>query len=60
MELLYGEAARDAGVYMASACAYDSVPCDMGTLFVQRKFQQPSVPASVECFLTIKVQCRPT
>lgn len=40
---LYNGKARAAGVYMASACGFDSVPCDLGTLFTQQQFKAPAV-----------------
>lgn len=38
MELEYGKQARDAGVYVISACGFDSIPCDLGIIFLQSKF----------------------
>ncbi|XP_032673153.1 saccharopine dehydrogenase-like oxidoreductase [Odontomachus brunneus] len=38
MQLLYNKAAQEAGVYIVSACGYDSIPVDLGIIFAQRKF----------------------
>ena len=38
MQLEYNEAARKQGVYIISACGFDSIPADMGTIFLQKKF----------------------
>ena len=41
MELMaakYGEQAREAGVYIVSACGFDCIPNDLGALFLQRNF----------------------
>ena len=50
VELHYNEAAKEAGCFVASACGFDSVPADMGTLFTAR---QLAVPSTVESFLSI-------
>lgn len=38
IEAKYSEQARDAGVYIVSACGFDSIPNDLGALLVQRSF----------------------
>ncbi|KAG7198229.1 hypothetical protein KM043_005636 [Ampulex compressa] len=38
MQLEYNKAAQDAGVYIISACGFDSIPNDMGVIFAQQKF----------------------
>ncbi|XP_064394864.1 saccharopine dehydrogenase-like oxidoreductase [Halichondria panicea] len=38
IEAKYNEQARDAGVYIVSACGFDSIPNDIGALMVQRSF----------------------
>lgn len=38
MQLKYNDAARDKGIYIVSACGFDSIPADMGTVFVQQNF----------------------
>lgn len=38
MQLKYDKAAQDAGIYIISACGFDSVPCDLGIIFAQQKF----------------------
>ncbi|XP_012280776.1 saccharopine dehydrogenase-like oxidoreductase [Orussus abietinus] len=38
MQLEYNKAAQEAGVYVISACGFDSIPCDLGIIFTQQKF----------------------
>lgn len=38
MQLEYNKAAQEAGVYVVSACGFDSIPCDLGIIFTQNKF----------------------
>lgn len=38
MQLEYNKAAEEAGVYVISACGFDSIPCDLGVIFTQQKF----------------------
>lgn len=35
----YSESAKEAGVLLVSGCGFDSVPNDLGALYVQRNFQ---------------------
>ncbi|CAH2085165.1 unnamed protein product [Euphydryas editha] len=51
MQLLYDEQARDAGVYVISACGFDSIPNDLGVIFLQQNFG--GTVNSVESFLTL-------
>lgn len=39
MQLEYNKSARDAGVYIISACGFDSIPCDLGIIYTQEKFE---------------------
>ena len=39
MQLKYNEQAREKGVYIVSACGYDSIPAEIGTVFLQDNFQ---------------------
>ncbi|KYM97012.1 PREDICTED: saccharopine dehydrogenase-like oxidoreductase [Cyphomyrmex costatus] len=39
MQLKYNEAAKEAGVYMVSACGFDCIPSDLGIIFTQQKFE---------------------
>ncbi|KAK0097961.1 hypothetical protein PV326_012271 [Microctonus aethiopoides] len=39
IQLQYNKAAQDAGVYVISACGFDSIPCDLGIIFAQQKFK---------------------
>ena len=34
----YDEQARDAGVYVVSACGFDCIPNDLGALLLQKSF----------------------
>jgi len=38
MQLQYNKAAQEAGVYIVSACGFDSIPTDLGVIFTQQKF----------------------
>lgn len=38
MQLEYHKPAQDSGVYIVSACGFDSVPCDLGIVYLQDKF----------------------
>ncbi|RCN39424.1 saccharopine dehydrogenase [Ancylostoma caninum] len=38
MQMLYGEKAKEKGVYIVGACGWDSIPCDMGVNFLKEKF----------------------
>ncbi|EZA51718.1 hypothetical protein DMN91_003609 [Ooceraea biroi] len=38
MQLQYNKAAQEAGVYVVSACGFDSIPTDLGIIFTQEKF----------------------
>ncbi|KAI4497011.1 hypothetical protein M0802_007959 [Mischocyttarus mexicanus] len=38
MELKYNQAAQKAGIYIISACGFDSIPSDLGIIFAQQKF----------------------
>lgn len=39
MQLEYDEAAKKAGVYIISACGFDSIPADMGLVFLKNNFK---------------------
>jgi len=39
MQLDYHKAAEEKGVYVISSCGLDSVPADLGTVFLMNKFQ---------------------
>jgi len=39
MQLEYHEAAQEAGVYIVSACGFDSIPVDLGIIFAQQNFE---------------------
>ncbi|ALC46573.1 CG5167 [Drosophila busckii] len=49
MQMKYNERAREKGVYVVSACGFDSIPADMGIVFVEKNFD--GVVNSVETFL---------
>ncbi|XP_017872882.1 PREDICTED: saccharopine dehydrogenase-like oxidoreductase [Drosophila arizonae] len=49
MQLKYNELAKERGVYVISACGFDSIPADMGIVFVEKNFD--GVVNSVETFL---------
>lgn len=39
MQLKYNKAAQEAGIYIISACGFDSIPCDLGILYTQKNFK---------------------
>jgi short subunit dehydrogenase-like uncharacterized protein len=39
MQLDYHKAAEENGVYAISSCGFDSVPSELGTVFLMNKFQ---------------------
>lgn len=49
MQLKYNDQAREKGVYIVSACGFDSIPADMGVVFLQEKFD--GTINSVETYL---------
>lgn len=50
MQLEYSEEARNAGVYIISACGFDSIPNDLGVVFLKQKFK--GTVNSIESYLT--------
>eukprot|EP00656_Telonema_subtile_P013203 TRINITY_DN16693_c0_g1_i4.p1 TRINITY_DN16693_c0_g1~~TRINITY_DN16693_c0_g1_i4.p1 ORF type:complete len:418 (-),score=80.38 TRINITY_DN16693_c0_g1_i4:9-1262(-) len=55
MLLKYHEAAVAAGVYIVHACAFDSVPADMGLLYTAKQFiANGGLCSSVESFLMME------
>ncbi|CAG2109206.1 unnamed protein product, partial [Medioppia subpectinata] len=52
MQLKYNKAAQEKGIYIASACGWDSIPCDLGVQFLKKHFNGEL--NSVETFLTVK------
>lgn len=52
MQHLYNEQAEKKGVYVVSACGFDSIPADMGTVFLEKEFD--GTVNSVETFLETK------
>lgn len=51
MQLDYNQSARENNVYVVGACGFDSIPADMGTIFLEDKFD--GEVNSVETFLRI-------
>ncbi|KAK2582606.1 hypothetical protein KPH14_004894 [Odynerus spinipes] len=52
MQLKYDKAARDAGIYIISACGFDSIPSDLGVVFIQQKFGGDA--NSIEAYINIR------
>ena len=50
MVVQYGEQAKEAGVYIVSACGFDCIPNDLGALVLQRNFEGEL--AYVESYMT--------
>ncbi|XP_047116308.1 saccharopine dehydrogenase-like oxidoreductase isoform X1 [Schistocerca piceifrons] len=57
MQLDYNKSAEEKGVYIVSACGFDSIPADMGVVFLQDKFGGDV--NSVEAYLESKLDCAP-
>ena len=51
----YSESARDAGVLLVSSCGFDSIPNDLGALYVQRNFRGELV--YVDSYVTTSSVC---
>jgi short subunit dehydrogenase-like uncharacterized protein len=51
MQLKYNDQARQKGIYIVSACGFDSIPAEMGTIFLQEKFN--GTVNSVETYLRL-------
>jgi len=49
MQLKYNDLAKENGVYVVSACGFDSIPADLGTVFLEHHFN--GVVNSVETYL---------
>lgn len=49
IQLKYNDQAREKGIYIVSACGFDSIPADMGTVFLQEQFN--GTVNSVETYL---------
>ena len=47
----YDEQARDAGIYIVSACGFDCIPNDLGALLLQRTFNGEL--AYVESYMSV-------
>lgn len=53
MQLKYHELAKEKNVYVVSACGFDSVPCDLGIIFLRDKFD--GTLNSVETYISHKL-----
>lgn len=53
MQLKYNEEAVKNGVYIVSACGFDSIPTDLGVVFLEKEFK--GQVNSVETFLEANV-----
>lgn len=49
MQLNYHKAAQEKGIYLVSACGFDSIPADLGIVFLQKNFE--GTLNSVETYL---------
>lgn len=52
MQLDYNTAAKEKNCYVIGACGFDSIPADMGTVFLEQQFG--GQVNSVEAYLNIK------
>lgn len=57
MQLEYNDQAREKGVYIVSACGFDSIPADLGVAFIEQNFDG-GVVNSVEAYLDMNVQTK--
>ena len=53
--LKHADAAKAAGVFIVHACAFDSVPADIGCLFTAMQFAPPALCAQADMFHTFSV-----
>ncbi|KAG1650854.1 Saccharopine dehydrogenase-like oxidoreductase [Nymphon striatum] len=53
MQLLYHDVAKKKGNYIISACGFDSIPCEMGTVLLNKEFGQSSEINSVEQHISL-------
>ena len=54
MQLEYNAEAKEKKVYVVGACGFDSIPADMGTVFLEEKFD--GEVNAVETFLDLKAK----
>lgn len=52
MQLRYNQKAQENGIYIISACGFDSIPCDMGVVFLEQNFE--GIVNSVESYLALR------
>uniref|UniRef100_A0A1A9W2U6 Saccharopine dehydrogenase NADP binding domain-containing protein n=1 Tax=Glossina brevipalpis TaxID=37001 RepID=A0A1A9W2U6_9MUSC len=57
MQLRYDREAQEKNVYIVSACGFDSIPADMGMIFIEKNFD--GVVNSVEAYLQSGVKGGP-
>lgn len=53
MEMKYFAAAKEKNLVIVSACGFDSVPADIGLLYVRSLFPPPSAPVTVDSFIAV-------
>ena len=52
MQLKYNQLAKEKGIYIISACGWDSIPADLGVRFLKKVFDGEL--NAVETYMTIK------
>jgi len=52
MQLEYNDQAKRNKVYIVGACGFDSIPADMGTVFLEEKFGNGQIN-TVESYLKL-------
>lgn len=57
MELEYHEKAKENGVYIVSACGFESIPADLGIVYLKNEFK--GTVNSIESFFNAKVNGNP-
>lgn len=53
MQLEYNDRAKEQGVYIVSACGFDSIPADLGVIFLEKNFK--GVVNSIESYLDMDI-----
>ncbi|XP_076641028.1 saccharopine dehydrogenase-like oxidoreductase isoform X2 [Halictus rubicundus] len=57
IQLKYDKEAKEAGIFIVSACGFDSIPCDLGVVFTQNKFdgEVNTIETYLKCWTTAKI-----
>lgn len=58
MQAKYFDEAKENGCFVVSSCGFDSIPADLGTIFMQKLFQDPSICTYIETHLYLTGKSR--